>query len=145
MINAKIHAELADNAGLIIEFSDGKGEYKDHPAFFTPVRDRTDLLKRLYFKNRMYICDTLNSFLNQRLHALPDCKVKIEILQVQIDRGRNYTYEELCQLVANKMKDFNSIAPGEKSRFNNHFKTVIIPILTECDNVRTGKAKVHYC
>lgn len=145
MINAKIHAELNDNAGLIIEFSDPNGNYKDHPNHFVAVSSHTDLLKRLYFKNRVYICDTLSSFLNQRLHALPSYNTRIEMMKEAINRGRTFTYPALCELVFTHQQNIKSIAPTESSRFYNHFKTVIEPILIECENVHTGKAKVHYC
>lgn len=145
MINAKIQVELPQNAGLLIEFSDPHGNFKDSPQFFTTVQNRADLLRRLYFKNRLYICDTLHSFLNQRLHATPSYKNHIKNLQNAISVGRNYTYPALCELVTFHKERIAAIAPYENSRYNHHYNNVIVPILIECENVHTGKAKVHYC
>lgn len=145
MIDAKIHQVLNDNAGIIIEFSDQNGRYKDDPNHFIVVRDKTDLLKRLYFKNRVYICDTLISFLNQRKHALPEYSTKIEMLIGYVQRSRNHTYPALCDFVHFQSKHLKELAPSEKSPFYNHYKNNIEPILIECENIHTGKAKVHYC
>lgn len=145
MINAKIQVELPQNAGLLIEFSDANGKFKDSPQFFTTVQNRADLLRRLYFKNRAHICDTLQSFLNQRLHALPHYPTKIKNLQNVVSVGRNYTYPALCELIASNATVIEQIAPLENTRYYNHYQNSIIPILTECKNIQSGKAKVHYC
>ena len=92
-----------------------------------------EVKRMVYFKNRAYIYQTLKSWLLQRAHALPtnDAQGVIaeKIYELETKKG---SYYSLCSYVQKNSSTLKRIAPGTKSRFYKHYKTVILPLLNDC-------------
>lgn len=143
MIIAKIHGYVAEGKGMLIQFSEPDETFNDSKSTLTFVNNEADLFRRLYVKNKVYVCDTLESWINQRAHSNMTNSSLITELRAVLYAAKHSSYEAVCCAIASHKKKFELLIT-DKSRFIDHYRKVIVPILEECDNVYTGKAKVHY-
>lgn len=101
-----------------------------------------DVRRKLYFRNRKYIIDTLGPWLKQRKRAIeerPDQEEfsqKLEKVTALRDMVLHHTFSSLwslCAYVIRKRDDISLIAPGESSRHFKYYSTTILPIIEYCE------------
>jgi hypothetical protein len=128
MINADVQQH---NETLIyVRFSDPNEDFGSKPYF--TVDSMAEVKRRLYVRNRAYILDTLTSWLNQRLHALPASQKQITTCLAWMDEMRKCSFFHVCEFILVRRPIFESIAPNQSSKFYDHYLTAIVPILDFC-------------
>jgi hypothetical protein len=124
---------------LMMRFSNPNQEFGRNPFF--PVANAEDAKRKMYFKNRQYVVETLGSWLRQRRHALnaKSAQLSDDKTVRMIDNLISWVYDmekrgfaHICTTIKNKRQDFESIAPKETSRCYSHYIKTIIPILDFC-------------
>jgi hypothetical protein len=108
---------------------------------YVPVQGWAEVQRRMYFRNRKYIIDTLVSWLNQREHAIKD-KTSLEMLQeirFNLTNINANSFYNLCRFVIRKTPQIQEIAPKEGTKFHPFYKLKIIPILAFCAGKEIGE------
>jgi len=117
----------AQNNIFLVRFSEPNESFKD--KVYTPVWGLDEVKRRMYFKNRMYVLNTLNSWLNQRQHASHSYTKECVLLQNWLLEYQNASFFKLCEFIKRKRLVFEDVAPGDQSRYYNHYINTIVPIL----------------
>lgn len=137
MINAEV--SKAANNMIMVRFSEPNEEFKNNN--WIPVQNEEEVKRRVYFKNRLYIYEKMTGWVKQRKYSAPSNGHQLPTnLLAWLSNYQNASFFQLCDFLKAKRKEFEAIAPGEKSRFYNHYIKVIVPILdfaeSEEDNQR---------
>lgn len=116
-------------------FSDPNERFskKSKPIY---ASSEAEVERMVYFRNREYIFKTLQSWLNQRAHALnhPDYQTKIRNLIYWLETKQG-SYYSLCSFIKLKADDFKKIAPGNKSRYYRHYENIVLKIINDCKSL----------
>lgn len=100
-----------------------------------------DAKRRLYFRLRRYITETLKAWLMQRWYAIASNKTtdryteKLNAIQILINQLNTYqqaSHRRVVDLVCRQRSKIELISPGEKSRYRDHYIKIILPILKYC-------------
>jgi len=138
MINAEVIP--APNNTFLVRFSNPNEDFGKTP--YQTAYKLADIERQVYFKNRDYIVQTLIRWLNQREHAMRNEQRLLSLIAT-----RNLLYDisgasfyHVMLFVRKKFSLIESFAPGEQSRFYNHYKTKILPVLQFCiEKEKDGK------
>ncbi|MNK53055.1 hypothetical protein D3C87_720060 [compost metagenome] len=118
---------------LMVRFSEPNESFENKK--FIPVFGSISMVKTMVaYKNRIYIADTICSFLRQRAHAKSAYPTIITTLIHNIEKLKQGKLFELALYIANNQHRIELISPSETSRFYNHYKNIIEPILVFCKN-----------
>jgi hypothetical protein len=92
-----------------------------------------DVERRRTFLTRNYIVEKLTAWLRQREHAAPGYSKEAESLLNWLACYKTTSCTNVVSFVNRHRNAFFAMAPSEKSRFYNHFKATVEPILTYCE------------
>jgi len=125
MINAEV--TKAANNMILVRFSEPNEEFKT--TKWIPVQSVEEVKRRVYFKNRLYILDKLTGWIKQRQYSATSREyAKFNNLLAWLGDYQKASLSKLCEFIKYKRKDFEAIAPSEKSRFYKHYISTIVPI-----------------
>lgn len=128
MINAEVQQVNKDM--FMVRFSDPNESFENKP--FTPIMGMEEVKRRLYFINRKYILEKMVAWLNQRKHANSLYYADVKLYLADFEALKYTSFKTVCQYIKNNNQNFVWLSPPQKSRFYNHYVTVIEPILNFC-------------
>ncbi|RYD77411.1 MAG: hypothetical protein EOP55_09395 [Sphingobacteriales bacterium] len=125
MINAEV-AKAANNM-ILVRFSEPNEEFRN--TNWIPVQSVEEVKRRVYFKNRIYILNTLTGWLKQRQFSANTLHYQsLKNLLDWLSGYQNASLYTLCAFLKANRDKFEKVAPGAKSTFHNHYLKTIIPI-----------------
>ncbi|MCX2473542.1 hypothetical protein OQZ33_04275 [Pedobacter sp. MC2016-05] len=125
MINAEV--TTAANNMIMVRFSEPDEKFQNNN--WIPVQNVDEVKRRIYFKNRIYILSQLSSWLNQREHASHSFTKECKQLKEWLSGYQNSSFYSLCEFIKRKRSVFEDVAPGDQSKYYNHYINTIVPIL----------------
>jgi hypothetical protein len=127
-----ISADLiqTNNNQLLVRFAH-PNELMDKKPYSFASSD-FDVERRRIFLTRNYIVEKLTSWLRQREYAAPGYKKEAESLLTWLVCYKETSYTNVVSFVNRHHNAFTSMAPSERSRFYDHYKTIVEPILIYC-------------
>jgi hypothetical protein len=128
------YIELDGHTALQLNFPKGPEVVKVHGGIGEAER-------LVYYHNRRYILDKINSWLNQRKIAVkqsPDKSrlLKVATMQVLISSYRDKSLYQLCKMIKQHDDYFKAISPEPGSSHYPYYKNTILPILGYCLEVQ---------
>jgi hypothetical protein len=120
---------------LVLNYPDGS---KRKPI---TVADKSEAERWVYFYNRTYIKDTLTHWLGQRMNVFAHVNDNgrantAEILRSRVNKYKNTSLHQVCQLIVDSETIIGQVAPGEKSRHFKTYELLIIPIIRFCREMK---------
>lgn len=132
-----IIAEVVPKNGFVFLRFVEPGENADKKPYIT-LNSMDEANGRIAFRTKVYIIETISTWLVQRNHALPSAQLQINTYMSWIAEVKTKNLIYICEFFHRRRDRFETLAPSDKSECYPYYKSNILTILNFCTNYITG-------